>query len=93
MLSLNKNKMDISKLNVVCHCEYCNKEIGKGSYHLVLNLDFRYYGKTAKTMRKQKTCMGNIRFHFDCFEKAVSNLSTLKEEIDQLKVALVAKVI
>lgn len=93
MLNFKSNSVEISKLNLKCLCEYCKTEISKGSYHLILNLHFRYYGYKSRDFseKKKKNVIGTARLHFDCFSAMINELNKLDEELKMLKVDLFTK--
>lgn len=93
MLNFKSNSIEVSKLNIKCQCEYCKNEIIKGSYHLIFNLHFRYYGFMSKEFneKKKKKVIGTIRMHFDCFSAMLKELNQLDTELEQFKVDLFTK--
>ena len=95
MLNFKSNSLEISKLNMKCLCEFCKAEISKGSYHVILNLHFRYYGYHAKTFneKKKKNVIGTARLHFDCFDAMIKELDNLNDELKMLKVDLFTKML
>lgn len=95
MLNFKSNSFEINKLNVKCLCEYCKTEISKGSYHLILNLHFRYYGYKSKNFNEKtkKNVIGTARLHFECFDNMINELNVLNEELKMLKADLFTKLL
>ena len=89
------NNIDINHINLKCLCAKCDKDIKAGSYHLIIHLNFKYYGRDTKyfSETKRKKVLGTLRLHFDCFEKMAKELINLNEELEKLKIDLVAKVL
>lgn len=95
MLNFKSNSFEISHINLKCQCEYCKTEISKGTYHLILNLHFRYYGYTSKDFneKKKKNVIGTARLHFECFDNMINELNKLSEELKMLKADLFMKLL
>ena len=87
------NSIEIGKINLKCICAKCDKEINPQIYHLVINLNFKYYGRMARDFseKRKKTALGTSRLHFGCFDKMSNEMIELNNNLEKLEIDLFAK--